>query len=130
MKYLGIDYGSKRIGIALSDDSGTLAFPHSVIENNPNVVQQIVALCQKEAIDTIIIGESHDLSGKPNRIMKNLLAFADRLRTQANLPIVFEPEMFTSAEAERVQGKHPLLDASAAAIILNSFLQKQHGNHR
>ncbi|OHA87955.1 MAG: hypothetical protein A2653_01860 [Candidatus Zambryskibacteria bacterium RIFCSPHIGHO2_01_FULL_43_25] len=127
MKYLGIDYGTKRIGIALSDEEGKLAFPKKVIENNSKAVSAVASICQEEKISAIIIGESLDLSGKQNPLMADIGVFKENLGQATSLPITFEPEFFTSMEAERLQGKHKLIDSSAAALILKSFLDKKNG---
>jgi putative Holliday junction resolvase len=128
MKYLGIDYGTKRIGVAISDEDGKLAFPKTVIENNPESVFFVANLAKEENINAIIIGESLDLSGNDNPLMKEINSFKENLSQKTSLPIVFEPEFFTSAEAERLQGKNGKLDSSAAAIILKSFLDKKNNN--
>ena len=124
MKYLGIDYGSKRVGIALSDDTGTLAFAKAVFENNSELVSRIESICKNEKVESIILGESKDFSGKENSIMSAVHALKKTLEEKLKLPIHLEPEFLTSAEAERLQGKNEMLDASAAAIILKSYLEK------
>ena len=121
MRHLGIDYGSKRIGIALSDEAGDFAYPHSVIENNTHVLKTIGELCTKENVGAIVIGDSRDFSGKENLIMKKVHMFKKELEG-LKLPIFFELEFMTSQEAEHIQGKRDSLDASAAALILKSYL--------
>lgn len=126
MKYLGIDYGAKRIGIAVSDDDGVMAFPKSVIESNGKALTDIVKLCKDEHIGMIVFGESKNLDGKPNSIYEESVTFAKQLESLTGIKVGWEPELYTSQEAERLQGKNAMSDASAAAIILKSFLDKQH----
>lgn len=125
MRYLGIDYGSKRIGLATSDESGTFAFPHSVIDREKNTIQNIRKIIETDRVGKIILGESKNLKGEPNPIQAEISAFKKELEREFSLPVFMESEFFTSASAERIQGKGDKLDASAAAVILQSYLDKQ-----
>ncbi len=143
MKYLGIDYGSKRVGIAISDESGTLAFPKMVVPRDAKLLDVILKLCKDEGVGEIVIGESLDYKGEPNAIMKDILIFKTALMGKVELPIHFEPEFMTSHEAaknknvmhdvanERSDGRpgrksqaKESVDASAAALILQNYLDK------
>ncbi len=125
MKYLGIDYGEKRVGIAVSDDSGSVAFPRIVLDNDKNLVSKVSDLCCDESIEAIVLGESKNFDGKENIIMAEIKVFKKKLEEFIKLPIYFEPEFLTSAEALHIQGKNDMLDASAATLILKSFLDKE-----
>lgn len=127
MKYLGVDYGTKRIGLAVSDDDGSMAFPYTVIPNRGimHAADDIVMACTNKKIEAIVIGESLTYALEDNPIMKHIRKLEEHLKEKINLPIYFEDETLSSAHAERTQGKGELLDASAAAIILTSFLEKQ-----
>ncbi len=125
MKYLGIDYGSRRVGIAVSDETGKLAFPHSVVANDKNLLGEIEKIIKAEKIARVVLGESKNFKGEPNEIMAGIEEFKKKLE-DLKLEVIFEPEFMTSAEAEHLQGKNEMHDASAAAIILQSFLDKQH----
>lgn len=122
MRYLGIDFGEKRIGIALSDAEGDFAYAHSVVANGQHAITEIVALVKKEGVEALVMGESKDYSGKENTIMPCARAFAAELALAAGVPLYWEPEFLTSAEAGRIQGEGRMLDASAAALILKSYL--------
>jgi putative holliday junction resolvase len=124
MKYMGIDYGSKRIGVALSDDEGKFSFPYSVLENDKNTAQSIKEICQKEYVSSVVIGESRNFKGRPNPILQDSVDFAEKLKKEIKLPIFFEPEFLTSREAAHIQGESSFIDASAAALILKSFISK------
>lgn len=138
MRYLGIDFGSKRIGLAISDESMSFAMPLKVIENSKNIVKDVLDICQEKKIDVIVVGESLDFSMKENEIMKEVNPFVSELREKSGLPVVLHPEFMTSAEALRTQPrrmppesrlreremKNNMLDASAAAIILKAYLDK------
>ncbi len=122
MKLLGIDYGTKKIGVALSDESGIFAFPHSIIENTPSALEKIIAIARGSSVGEIVVGESLDYVGRANPIDDAAHNFADALEKRTGLEIHFEPEYLTTTQAGKMQGRRDNLDASAAAIILQSFL--------
>jgi len=123
-KFLGIDYGEKRVGIAVSDDEETIAFPKVVLENDRELVPKIADMCRDEKVSAVVLGESADFKGEDNPIMGKIRDFKAVLEKETGLPVFFEPEYLSSAQAERIQGKNSSLDASAAAIILQSFLDR------
>ena len=141
MRYLGIDYGKKRVGIALSDESGKVAFPHSVLQNSEKLPEAVVRLCEENKVSEVVIGESKDLGGKANPLMKDIEEFVGRLTLISPIPVHYEPEFWSSVQAGRRQYRRPegsrgsgqrqeqrrveaMLDASAAAIILQSYLDR------
>ncbi|HDO23602.1 MAG TPA: Holliday junction resolvase RuvX [bacterium] len=149
MRLLGIDYGIKRIGVALSDERGKFAFPHSVIQNCPTQkcarlsLAQIKKICEENEVGKIILGKSVDYHGYPNPVMKKIEPFKTLLEKETGLAVEYEEETLTTYEAKEVpvigkeryslsnkkrkgwQGKMKKIDASAAAIILRSFIEKQ-----
>ena len=125
MRYLGIDFGEKRIGLAVSDEGGSFAFPLQVLQNSEKAMGQILQICKEKNIGEIVIGDSENFQMQKNEIMKEAGPFAEELKDKSGLPISFHPEFMTSQEAERLQGKNNMLDASAAAIILKSYLASQ-----
>ena len=124
MRKMGIDYGSKRVGIALTDDQGLMAFPHDVYENNSKLVDTVCNIIKSEGVSEIVIGYSLGRDGKPNPIHERVEEFMTDLTLETGLPIHLEPEQYSTQEATRFQGKHAKTDASAAAIILNSYITK------
>lgn len=120
---MAIDYGEKRVGIASTDETGTFALPRAVLSNDEKLFDSILALKFKEGIDKIIIGESRNLDGTPNAIMGKIQELHDKLE-ERGVDVELHPEVYTSAEAARIQGSVEKLDASAAAIILKSYLDK------
>lgn len=125
MRFLGIDYGTKRVGLALSDEEGTMAFPKRVVPNSARLVREIEDIIKKERVEAIVVGESKNYKGEDNKIMDEVRAFVETMKRQTALPVYFEPEFLTSAEAAHVQPELAKLDASAAAIILQSYLDKE-----
>jgi len=124
MRHLGIDYGSKRIGIALSDEEASIAFPHSVIENKEGFVEQIIKIIKEKEVKKVVIGESKDFKGKDNPIMKGINKLKSELENKG-IKVVYEPEFLSSHQAAQIQGENDMHDASAASIILNSFLSRE-----
>ena len=136
MRYLGVDYGSSKIGLALSDEGGVMGFPHAIIPNTPRLIDEVSALVEREGVGAVIIGDSRTLSGGENRIAERARAFGESLAERSGKPVFYESEVFTSAEARRLPGKevksrsskvHAKVDASAAALILTSYLSRHHG---
>lgn len=122
MRKLGIDYGTKKIGLALTDGSGIMAFPHSVIPNTPNLLKTLVTLIEKEKVKEIVIGYSLDRNGKPNAVHTAVEGLILDLTLETGLPIHLQSEQYTTQAAIRLQGKTKMTDAAAAALILDSFI--------
>ena len=133
MKYLGIDYGSKKIGLALSDEAGTMGFPYGIVSPTPRLLEELCALVAKEDVGAVVLGESKNFKGEENPIAKDAHALGALLAERAGIPVFYEPEMLTSAEAKHTQlrahksraprARAPL-DDSAAALILTSYLSR------
>jgi len=124
MRFLGIDYGRKRVGVALSDETGTLAFPHSVLANNDTLVERLAELVTKQQVGTIVIGHSKDKTGHDNPVQTAITELVADLTLATGLPVALEPEQYSTQEALREQGRTAKTDAAAAAIILNSYLTR------
>jgi putative holliday junction resolvase len=141
MKFLGIDYGTKRIGLAISDDNGQLAFPKEIVLNDSKLFEKIGDILIKEKINEIIVGESVDFSGKLNVLSTRIESFIKDLKEHFQLPIQKQKEFLTSVEARKFgetkeiltqkqvhsrlkDKKRGHIDASAAALILQRYLDK------
>ena len=75
MHYMGIDYGEKKLGIAVSDENAKMAFPKTIIKNDAELIMMIGKICKEENIGTIIIGESKNEKGGYNAIMDKIFSF-------------------------------------------------------
>jgi putative Holliday junction resolvase len=145
MRFLGVDYGTKRIGLAISDENGTLAFPKEILPNDFHVFDKLGVLIKKENIKEIVIGESVDFSGKLNVLSGRIEVFILELQEKFGLPVYKQKEFLTSVEARRSktgkkdfnlpqshskvkQIKSGRIDASAAALILQRYLDKINNN--
>lgn len=124
MRYLGVDYGEKRIGLALSDDGNCLAFPHKVIQNKgrERIIRAIQEVIYNEGIGYVIVGVPRALSGADTAETKTILRFIQALKEKIRLPVEEESEILTT----RIACEHSVknIDASAAALILQSYLDK------
>ena len=134
MKYLGIDYGTKNIGIAVSYDNGSVAFPHSTVAAGRDAVSKIAALAKEVGAGAAVLGESRNFAGEKNEVMEDIEQFKQDLGELAGVPVHYEREFFTSALAARqfapeegsrkANPSQEKLDASAAALILQRFLDR------
>jgi putative Holliday junction resolvase len=133
MRYLGVDYGSSKIGLALSDEAGVMGFPHSIVWNTPRLADDLCTLIARENVGAVVIGESRTLAGGENPIAEAARSLGNALTERAGVPVFYESEVFTSTEARRAPEKEPKsrapksrasVDASAAAIILTSYLSR------
>lgn len=124
MRHLGIDYGTKKVGLALSDEGGKMAFPHSVVKNDNTFFAVLTELIHDKEVGVIVVGYSHNRAGNDNLVQTEINELITDLTLEFGIPVHLESEVYTTKEAERIQGRNELTDASAAAIILNSFLTK------
>ena len=134
MRHIGIDFGTKKVGIAVSDEGGQMGFPRSVIANDDRLLENVIALIKKEDAQVVVLGESLALDGSENPVAAKAKEFAATLATETGLPVHFEPEAFTTQEAGRGidgvrGGTREGVDAQAAALILTSYLSRTYGNH-
>ena len=125
MRYVGIDYGARRIGVAQSDEGGAMAFPLRTIEyrTRENAIDEIRKICDTE-IGALVVGLPIGLDGKDTDETREMRGFATELAQSIALPIYFENEIFTSRMAYGAGMRGNAIDASSAAIILQSYLDK------
>jgi len=122
---MGIDYGTKRVGVALTDPGCKMAFPHDVLVNNKQLFTKLVEIIESQAVGEIVIGHSLDRSGAPNAVHQGAEALLLDLTLGVGVPIHLEPEQYTTQAALRIQGRTAKTDASAAALILEGYLMKR-----
>ena len=108
-KFIGIDYGEKNIGIALSDEGGKIAFPREIFQNNQNLIKSIKEICDTEKVSGIVLGESLAQGGQPNPIQEKIAKFKKILEQKTNLPIYYIPEIWSSIEAGKPLSKYEQL---------------------
>jgi putative Holliday junction resolvase len=135
-RYLGLDVGSKRIGVAVSDELGLLAQPVLTLtrKRNPREdLRSLARLCRRFGCVGIVVGDPLHLSGEASAQAGKTRAFAEELGLLAGLPVHLWDERLTSREAHEIlyaAGKSreehkPLVDQVAAVLILQGFLDAQ-----
>lgn len=141
MRALGIDYGRRRIGLALSDVTGMLARPWKAIPREGSPAQVAATLAREiaslasddDGLGTVVVGLPRRLSGEANEQTPYVEALIERLRGLIEVPVVTQDERLSSREAESLlartekdwRKRKPLLDATAAAVILQDYLDGQ-----
>jgi putative Holliday junction resolvase len=136
MRVLAVDHGEKRIGLAISDPTGTLARPLAVFEHVSQELDAGNVLLQaaQNHAALIVIGQSFDEEGAANRAGRRAATFAQAIRSQSEIPVVLWDESLSSqdAKAARIAAGAPrkrrrqAVDALAAAMILQSYLDANH----
>ena len=129
---LGVDYGTKRVGLAISDSLGMVATPLTVLERQ-SAVDDIVRLVQDRDVDTIVVGLPTGLDGTEGQSARDARNLGDELKRQTGVEIVFRDERFTSRMAEnallesgmRRRDRRITVDKVAASIILQDYLDSQ-----
>jgi putative Holliday junction resolvase len=140
VRFLGIDYGRRRVGLAISDPSGTIARPWKTLIANGDAshVAESLALeiaklaSEEEGLAGVVLGLPTKLGGGPTDQTRQVEVLADGLRARIAVPIVLQDERLSSREAEsrlaeRIKDwreRKPLLDAAAAAVILQDYLDR------
>lgn len=120
---LGIDFGSKRCGIAWCEKGSIIAFPVTVIDTTAHIDDDIIMLAQEKQCETIVFGESVSHDGTHNDIHKKTLEIIGNIEKRG-FTTILQPEQYTSVQAQRIQGKNKLIDASAATLILQAYIDK------
>jgi putative Holliday junction resolvase len=135
MRILAVDHGEKRIGLALSDITATIASPLKVIEHVSRAIDaaQVVNLAAQNDVTLIVVGQSFDEDGNPNPAGRRAGRFADELKNQTTLPIELWDESFSTQDARiarielgvsrKKRAGHQ--DAFAAVVILQSYLESK-----
>ncbi|WP_050024583.1 Holliday junction resolvase RuvX [Verrucomicrobium sp. BvORR034] len=138
MRTLGIDHGTVRIGLALSDELGLAAHPLKTLDTSPTVEQEIAEIVRQKRVTTVVLGLPLRMDGHRGEAASRVEAFADRLSKalRHEVPVKFVDERLTSVSAERslgLEGKQKtkeqkkLVDQVAAVAILQDYLNTQAG---
>lgn len=141
MRIVALDIGKRRIGVAVSDATRTLARPLTVLRRPPSdeqavalVADEIARLAAEEdSVEAIVVGLPRRLDGSPNELTQPVQAFANALRARTSLPVALQDERLSSREAEgrlavrerdwRIRKRR--LDSAAAAVILQDYLDAE-----
>jgi putative Holliday junction resolvase len=130
MKYLGIDFGLRKIGIASGDDETNLAFPIGNIDGGARAIKTIIESAKSEGAEELIVGLPIPDAHQTESQLELTKQFARDLQAASNMVVHVVDEQFSSAEARRLQAEHGgdmPEDALAATIILQAFLDGDRG---
>lgn len=122
-RYLGIDYGTVRIGLALGDSETRLAIPFTVVGG----IDEVIKLIEDEEIDEIVIGAPLTLKNEEGKMRQEVERFIESIRSKKDIRINIFDERLTSKAADALEGGKKIKadrDAIAAMIILQSFLDR------
>jgi putative Holliday junction resolvase len=133
MRILALDPGQRRIGVALSDEEGSIALPLETIErkSKAQAVERIVAIVEEKGIETIVIGLPLRLDGTEGSSARASRGFGKALARSTEVPIVFWDERLTTAQADRVltmtgrsaRDRRDVVDQAAATVLLQGYLE-------
>lgn len=132
MRYLAIDYGSRRTGLAICDAQETIASPLAVLQGQKELLSRIARIIEAEGVGGIVLGLPLNMDGSEGSQAKLVRAFAQKLGNHVQIPVHFQDERLSSfAASEKLDiaefskaMKRARIDAVAAAEILQSFLER------
>ena len=134
MRYLAIDYGERRMGLAICDPMEILSSPYRVLDQPERLLEELEAIIRREAVEALVVGLPINMDGSEGFQARAVRSFVNRLANQTDLPIYFQDErLSTYAAREKLKQakgrarkkKDPPVDALAAAEILSTFLENK-----
>ncbi len=134
-RYLGIDHGDRRIGVAISDPTGTIARPHTLIANQPDpqAVASIAAIAREYEVAQVVVGLPQNMDGSEGFRAERTRKFAELLQSAIpEIPVVFIDERLTTMQADRSlrmmdtnrKDRKQKIDCMAASLLLQTFLDR------
>ncbi len=134
MRLLGIDFGLKRVGLALTDEGGRMAFPRPALARTSNeaLVAEIGRMAAEDKVEAVVLGLPIAMDGQETDLSRQVRNLARRITSKTGLPVHLVDERLTSAEAQarlreagtsarKMKGK---LDSGAAVLILEAYLER------
>ncbi len=133
MRYLAIDYGTKRTGLAICDSAETIASPLAVIQGQKELLKKIAEVVETENVEAVVLGLPLNMTGSESAQTRLVLKFAEQLKEHLHIPVHLQDERLSSFSAEEKLASAKLtkekmrkrLDAVAAAEILEAFLEQK-----
>jgi len=140
MRILAVDHGEKRIGLAISDPTGSIARPLQVIQHTArrSDAAHVAEIAAQYGVELIVVGQSFLEDGRPSPAGRRAARFAEALRSQTQTPVLMWDEAFSTQDAQRTcrelgrarRKRTGHLDDLAAAMILQSYLDAQRATPR
>ena len=132
-RFLGIDHGNKRVGLALSDPMKIIAKPFKTLtySNSADLMNALKDIIESESVERIVLGLPKGMKGKDTAQTKLVMNFADKLKSQIDIPIQLIDERLSSVSAEKALIQQEVktgynkgrIDQTAAAIFLQQYLE-------
>jgi putative holliday junction resolvase len=139
-RILGVDYGERRVGLALSDETATIASPLPTLQRRSGKrppVAAVARLCEDHGVEEIVIGLPLTLEGEENEWTREVREYGRKLGERTGCPVAFHDERMTSVQAERAvrslglprsrREEKERVDAAAAVLILQAHLNARDG---
>jgi putative holliday junction resolvase len=132
-RVLAIDYGRRRMGLALSDELRVTAQPLMTLvrTNRPRDIRRLRDLCRERGVAQVVVGYPLDMSGEAGAMAEEASRFAARLERELGIPVDLQDERLTSWEARQIapetKRRRAWLDDVAAALVLRDYLERQRG---
>ena len=135
MKCLGLDLGSKTLGLATSDKLGVIASPYKTIryDNMESLIDEVIDLIDELKIKTLVLGYPKNMNNSTGESVERVLKFKNMLEEKSNMEVVLIDERLSTVEAEKYlldedksrSSRKKIIDAVAASIILDTYLRKE-----
>jgi len=139
-RILGVDYGRKRIGLALSDEMGLTARPLATLvrENRQSDVRRLREICRRHGVKRIVVGHPLHMSGEAGPMANEAARFAGRLFKELTIPVDLQDERLTSWEAKQMAAetksssrrKRGSIDDLAATVLLREYLERKRAEEK
>ena len=132
MRYLGLDLGTKTLGLAISDRLGTIASPYKVLRytNEYILIEELIKIIKEEKVDELVLGLPKNMNGSLGFASERSMNFKKNLEQKINIPIHLVDERLSTVEAEKLlisrdmsrEKRKKIIDGMAASIILDTYL--------
>jgi len=128
---LALDYGEKRVGVAIAHEVARMPQPLTTLTNDDGLMSEIAKLVDAESVKTVVVGLPRSMDGGYSAQTRTAEAFAKELEQTLDVPVALADETLTSVDAEAAlgPGRHPkgMVDAVAATYILERYLHEHTG---
>lgn len=136
MRYLGLDLGTKTLGVAVSDVTGTIATSLTILRHDNNhlyLIEELKKIISDKNVETIVLGLPKNMNNTIGERGEMVLTFKEKLEQSINLPVILEDERLTTRVAENIlitadvsrKKRKKVIDKMAANIILQSYLDRR-----
>lgn len=135
MRYLGLDLGTKTLGLAISDKSGMISSPYKVLHYNDInlLINELLLIIEQEQVDELVLGLPKNMNGSLGFAAERSMNFKELLENKTTIPIHLVDERLSTMEAEKLlisadvrrEKRKKIIDGMAASIILDTYLNKK-----